>query len=131
MARLETDDLTDRLIKPIVVADTGYLDLADDALEDLADAMDVDTDDISDPIHYRVKRYLIAWVNYEVCKDNMGRSPQKLNEQGVQDDPYETKLKVFGKVLAEKKAQITPEILKDEADQPEEFAKTSTEIFRA
>lgn len=123
-------DITDRLIKDVVIHDDSYFDRADAALNDLAVELDVETADISDPIHYRVKEYLKAFVGYSVCEDLMGQSPQKLVEEGIQDDPYEVKLRHYKKVLPEKKALITEEILKDEADQPEEFASDEIELFR-
>jgi hypothetical protein len=131
MARLAAADITDRLVKPIVVADSTYLDRADDELEDLAASLDVDADDIADPPHYRVKEFLKAWVGWAVCSDNMGLEPKKLVEQGLEFDPYEEKLKFYTTYLKNAKAAASSEeILKGEADERKEFSSQSIELYR-
>jgi hypothetical protein len=131
MSYIVVGDLTDRLIKPIVTADATYLTRSDAALEDYALSVDVESTEIASPTPYRVKEYLKAWIGWAVCMDLVGVSPKKLVEEGIQEDPYEKKLKYYQDLLVEKKAELTPEVLTGEADDPDEFASATIDLYRA
>lgn len=132
MAILAATDIKDRLIGPVVTEDTDYLDMADDALIDVAAELGVDSADVETTTpHFRVIAWMRAWVCYIVCKDCVGLQPQKLTEQGISEDPYAAKLKLFEIDLNDKREALTAEIIMNEADEPGEMSGSGIRLFRA
>lgn len=128
--RIITSDITDKLIKPIVDKNHVYLSRADDELNALAKKKGLLVTDIANPISYSVKEWMISSIGRMVCQDESGVNPQKMFEQGVEDDPYEIKLKYYNSRSRELKGGITSEMIKDTADSPEEFASAPFELYR-
>ena len=129
---IDADDITDRLVKPIVTNDDSYFTRANLELVQLAAELVVDTDDIPTTLPHRVQEWLKNWVGWQVCIDNMGVSNTKLiTENDIVDDPYMDKKKHYDKQAPLTRNSITAAVLKDEADTPGEFAYKSTKMHRA
>jgi len=131
-ARISASDITDRLIKPVVTADSSYFTRADDSLDELALEMGVNPESsapVISPPNYKIKEYLKAMVGLLVCQDNMGVNPRRLVEQGVQEDPYGTKLDFYQKQVSMTQASLTYEVLTGTADDPEDYAYGSIQLF--
>lgn len=128
--RITATDITDRLIKPVVAADSSYFTRADSALDQLALTLGLLVSQIVTPAPYAVVEYLKALVGLLVCQDNMGVNPRRLVEQGVQDDPYAAKLEFYQKQVADLQGLVTVEILTGTAQEPEDYSFGAVQLFR-
>ena len=128
--RITATDITDRLIKPVVAADSSYFTRADSALDHLALTLGLLVSQIVTPAPYAVVEYLKAVVGLLVCSDNMGVNPRRLVEQGVQDDPYAEKLEFYQKQVSDLQSAVTVEILTGTAVEPEDYSYGNVQLFR-
>jgi hypothetical protein len=128
--RITASDITDRLIKPVVTADSSYFTRADSALDQLALTLGLLVSQIVTPAPYAAVEYLKALVGLLVCQDNMGVNPRRLVEQGVQDDPYAVKLEFYQKQVADLQGLVTVEILTGTAVEPEDYSYGAVQLFR-
>jgi hypothetical protein len=123
MANLTVSDIKDELIKPIVTADTSYLDRADEAFYSLASKRGVEVSDLElTTLPYIVKEYLKAFVGYEVCFYNKGLNNKLVYQDEVAIDVYAMKLEDYKSKLVSLEGEITKAVLTGEADTPEEYA---------
>ena len=118
--RLQVEDVTDELIKPVVNADPSILQECDDYLNDLAqskgyiidylDRASYTIDDIPNPMPYKVKQLAVMWVCREVCSRKAGAAGASYRNQET-GDKWSTKLNYFQKQVTALESQITPEVL--------------------
>lgn len=130
--RINCQDITDDLIVKIVENDTAYFDRADKALMDIADSMEIEAADVpstSASIHYRVREFLKAHVGFWVCMDKKGIEQKRL-VNGVDLDPYEEKLPDYRRLLNETKSQLTVDVIKNDAQEREDFVSMGIELHR-
>ena len=81
MSYLELTDVTDSISRGVDMQ--PYLLEGDDAIVDLAERLGVrDPDDIeSDPLHYKVRRYGVAWAMSRFCQDRIGASSPEVSPE--------------------------------------------------
>jgi len=84
-----------------------YLDEADEAIVDLAESLNADSDDIVVPVHFQVRHYGINYVMLRVCEDKMGTcSPDSL-----QFDKYFQLSDYYRKRIADIRNRISVEMI--------------------
>lgn len=120
MARLIAADITDELVKPVVLADTTILDECDEYLNDLAQSKgslvsymavgEYTINDIPDPLPYKVKKLAVMWVCREVCSRKAGSGGLAFKGQDT-TDKWANKMYYFAKQVDALESQITPEVL--------------------
>jgi len=94
-----SDELTAKLVK---VNATGG------AVEDLAEQFDVDAASIeTDPVHYKLKEWAVAWVGMKLCFDLMG----KANPDFPDNEKYKVKYNDYVAQLNSYRTEINYEIL--------------------
>lgn len=101
-------DITDELVSTEVIQ--VDLDAADAFLEDLCVSVGITLADVPDPLPYKVKRLLIAFVCYEKCKQKAGSSDAAFMGQEP-TDKWAAKIKLFRDELNELKPQMSLETL--------------------
>lgn len=122
MANLTTADITDKVIAQHTL--TAYLTEADSELADIAESYGItDSDDIEvAPMHFKVKRYMVAYVCMRVCEDNIG-----LNNVAIPDlDKYMVKYKQYKAACDRLRVQISEEMLLGTVDEARDRAGVSS-----
>ena len=109
MPRLSINDINDELVKP-VVSDADLM-AADEYVADLAASMDYTLADVPNPLPYKVKRLLIAFVCREVCARKAGGAVGAAFKGQDTGDKWASKLPYFSALVRDLEAQITPEVL--------------------
>ena len=112
MAHIAASDITDDVVARFDL--TEYLALAETELADLAEQRGVGSGDISDPLHYKVKQWLVAWVCMRVCLDKIG-----VNNTDVpaEIEKYTVKYKLYLKREASLRTEISISMLVDQVDE--------------
>lgn len=107
---IDSGDITDQ-----VLLDTGLstlldakLTASDDAVEDLAEQFGVEAADIeTDPVHFKIKEWAVAWVGMKMCFDIMG----KANAEIPEIEKYKIKYNDYVAQLNSYRTEITYKIL--------------------
>lgn len=104
-------DIPDKVITAFPLeTPIDYLQEADDELNDVAEKMGVDADDIeTSPLHYKAKRYLICYVCMRVCQDKAG-----VNAVDSTNDKYYAKYDMYQKEVARLRPELTAGVLTSE-----------------
>jgi hypothetical protein len=106
-------DISDKVISAFSATLTtpwDYLTEGDNELNDLAQTLGVDADDIEiTPLHYKAKRFVIAFVCMRVCQDKAG-----VNAIDEANDKYYAKFEMYRKEVAQLRTEITAGMLTDE-----------------
>ena len=105
MSYLTSADIKSNLTQGFDISQ--YLDEADNEINDLAEVLGVrDTDNISTPLHYKLKRYAIVFVLMRLAQDKIGTVSMDVAMEKYRDlyDLYKTELR-------ELKPQITYEMV--------------------
>ena len=93
---LEISDIKDSIIDDIDAS--PYMAEADEAIEDLAERHDVQVADIeTDPLHYKIRRYGIAYTLMRLCQDRISKAatvqPPETNKYTILYGLYKRELK--------------------------------------
>ncbi len=125
-AYIETTDITDNILQLSTLSD--YVDQSDDAVKDLAETKGViDSDNIeTNPVHYKIKRYAIAWVGMEMCSDYMGTNN---NDLPVEIEKYAVKYEKYLKKVNKLDGKITKEMVTGTVDKASDRA-SSRRLYR-
>lgn len=101
-------------IKDSVLLETIYSTLlaakitdSDNEIADLAERKGAINITLNSPAHYKVKRYLVAWVCAELCKDLIGKNKIEI----IESDLYYQKWKVYKSEAQDLEGEITREML--------------------
>ena len=109
MSYIEYSDITDSVVRAFgETTVTPYITKSDYQVNDVAEQLGItDTDQIeTDPVHFKIKEYAIAYVGREVCMDKMGMNNNNLP---VEIEKYAVKYKLYReKVLALRKELSLP-----------------------
>jgi len=121
-------DITDNILTSFSTL-SDYVTDSDDAVESMAESKGVlDSDDIeTDPVHFLVKKYAIAWVGMEMCLDYMGTNN---NDLPVEIEKYAVKYKLYKDKIALLDSQITGAMLTGDVDEASDRA-IAVRLFRA
>lgn len=74
---------------------SDYISRADSEIIDLAERKGVrNTDDISTPIHYKIKEYIVSWVLMQIALDSYGTNAVDTTYEKYRDlyDIYKTRV---------------------------------------
>jgi len=89
-----------------------YLDEADDEINDLCERLGVrETTDIHTPIHYKMKRYAIVFVQMRLAQDKLGT-----NSPDVTMEKYRDLYQIYKQELKDLLPQITYEMVTGTVD---------------
>lgn len=126
MSEIVAADITDGVISQFTL--TSYLTEADNELYDLAESFGVyDTDDIeTDPLHYKVKRYLVAFVCMRVAQDKSGVN----NTETPDIEKYRIKYLDYKREVDKLRSQISQPMITGNVDQIKDRAIGFGSIFR-
>jgi len=84
------------------------------------------TDIETDPVHFKVKQYAVAWVGREMCRDYMGTNN---NDLPVEIEKYAVKYKIYKDRVKELAGEITEEVLTGDVGDASDRA-TTHRLFR-
>lgn len=120
-----TDTVVSSLGSPVLAA---YITESDSAVNDLAETLGVDSDDIADgdDLHFKVKRYAISYVCMRVCQDKMGVN----NNEMADLDKYKIKYDLYKKEVDNLSEAISAEMLTGDVDEPRDRVVQTGYIFR-
>ena len=105
-----------------------YLDEADSEVIDLAETLGVrNTDDIeNNPLHYKIKRYAVAFVLMRLCQDKIGTNNVELPDL----EKYTVLYNMYAKELARLKGEISVEMVTGQVNETRDRAINTGTIFR-
>jgi hypothetical protein len=125
-----TSDITDSQLKDAALSAllSAKVTACDTALNDLAERMGVDSDDIeTSPLHYMVKRWCVSWVCAELFFDLMGKNKTDSMEQDI----YFQKYKEHQTRLSDTENKINYEMLTGTVISNADRASNTTRIYRS
>jgi hypothetical protein len=135
---IERADISDEVVKQFITADEDSLDAyfteTDDYLEDIAETLQVNADDIDvdsggQVKSYIVKRFCIVFLCMRVCQDKAGKNNVEVSPDM---DKYSYKYAIYTKELAELTKSLTPEVLAGDVDEAADRATQQTNyLFRS
>jgi hypothetical protein len=125
MSYIAAGDVTDKVLNQFDLS--SYITESDSELDDLAEELGVrDATDIEDsPLHYKAKRFLIAFVCMRVAQDNMGVN----NVEVPEVEKYVIKYNVYRKEYSKLKGEITAPMLTGDVDEMRDRAGVGTGIL--
>jgi hypothetical protein len=94
MSYITANDIKSNLVRSFDISD--YLEEAENEINDVAQRLGIyDTDDISTPIHYKIKRYGIVYVLMRLAQDKIGTCDDDvtLERYQVSYDMYKAEMK--------------------------------------
>lgn len=93
MSYITTEDIKANLIAGFDIS--GYIEEAGQEIEDVAQRLGVDVDDISLPLHYKIKRYGIAYLLKRLAQDKIGTNQPDVTLEKYKDmyELYSTEVK--------------------------------------
>lgn len=125
MPNISAGDISDKVLAQHTL--TAYLTEADNELYDLAEQLGViDSASIEiAPLHFKVKRYLIAYVCMRVCEDNQGLNNNDIPEM----DKYAVKYKQYKGTCDRLRPQISREMILGTVDEQRDRAGVSSGVL--
>ena len=113
MSKLQLSDITDELIKPVVISQDAYFADADNYLLSILQGFDGTKaiTDIKDPMPFQVKALAIARVCYRVCEDKFGGQVGLAFKGQDGGDRWYTKLKHYESVMNSLSSSMTLELM--------------------
>jgi len=106
---------------------SGYIDRGNEHIESVAYSLGVTPSGVVEPIHYMLKEYGRAYVYSELYRDKIGAQ----NLDSPLSDKYIALLEIWTEQTDKLRKTLTPEILSGTADSSDEFAATTTLIYRS
>lgn len=93
MSYITTEDIKANLIAGFDIS--GYIEEAGQEIEDVAQRLGVDVDDISLPLHYKIKRYGIAYLLKRLAQDKIGTNAPDITLEKYKEmyDMYSAEVK--------------------------------------
>jgi hypothetical protein len=125
MSYISSDDILDTIVSGLDLS--PYLAEVKLEIEDLAEQKGVrNTDDIADPIHYKLKRYGICYVVMRLCQDKLG-----LNDVSIPElEKYKIKYDMYRKECSELRDLVTYEMITGKISAIRDRAISTGLIFR-
>lgn len=131
---IATTDIRDLVYKPLVTSD----DITDSTnyFNDFAASKGVDEDDISTPVHYRIKEALIFFVQMRMAENRIGLNPgipirTENTTNAFDGDIHYQKYSLYKKMFEEAEQAITKEMILGDADTAQEYHSTSFSVLRS
>jgi len=93
MSYITTEDIKANLIAGFDIS--GYIEEAGQEIEDVAQRLGVSVNDISLPLHYKIKRYGIAYLLKRLAQDKIGTNQPDVTLEKYKDmyELYSTEVK--------------------------------------
>lgn len=109
MALITSSDILDNTLSGLVLP--ADLDAADEAFYDICNDLGAYRTQVkTDPLPYKLKRYLQMWICCEVCKREVGKNQFQLSS-GAVTDWYKEKLKIYETELGKATEKLTYNIV--------------------
>lgn len=105
---------------------SGYVSRCNNHLESVAYSLGVSPTGIADPIDFMLKEYGLCWTYRQVYQDKIGANNVDIGET----DKYMVLYDIQNKEVEKLRKTLTPEIIAGTADTPNEYAATSSVIYR-
>lgn len=103
---LTVDDIRSTLIDGFDIDD--YLAETDMEIEDLAERLGItDTDDISTPLTYKIKRYAVVYTLMRIAQDKIGKNDPSVTGM----EKYMAQYDIYKKELEDLRPYITYEMM--------------------
>jgi hypothetical protein len=115
---ITTADITSTLLSDYNLS--GYVTLANNHLDGMADALITGSGYIATPVHYLIKDYLVNYASRAAVLDKVGT-----NNIEMGTDKYMILFDVYNKEVERLRPYITSEVLLNEVDEPADYARTS------
>ncbi len=100
MSYITTEDIKANLIAGFDIS--GYIEEAGQEIEDVAQRLGVSVNDISLPLHYKIKRYGIAYLLKRLAQDKIGT-----NQPDVTLEKYKDMYELYSAEVKELFPQLT------------------------
>jgi len=123
---ISVSDVTDSISEGIDLE--PYLMEADDAIEDLAERLGVReaTDIETAPIHYKVKRYGIAYALMRMCQDRIAKAQ---SDTIPEQNKYSIMYGLYRRELKELDGSISAEMMTGDVQQIRDRANNMTAVL--
>ena len=105
-----------------------YIEEADSEIDDLAERLGVrDTADIeTNPLHYKIKRYAIAYILMRLCQDKAGTN----NVDAIESDKYAALYSMYRQEVETARPQISVEMYTGTVNSTRDRATSSGALYR-
>jgi hypothetical protein len=115
---ITTADVTSLVLSDFNLS--GYVNAANSHLDGIAASLSM-SGQVSSPVNYLVKEYLVNYTSRQACLDKVGTNAVELGAT----DKYILLYEVFNREVERLRMYITPEILSDTVNEPSDTARTT------
>jgi hypothetical protein len=108
-------DITDTIATGFTTEMTNvYIPRSTEAVNDLAETQGIESEDIeTNPVHFKIKRYAVAYALRELCLDKIGFN----NVEIAEIEKYRIKYMEYNNRVNQLATQITPPMFTGEVDE--------------
>lgn len=122
---IQVDDIKSNIVQGFELQ--PYLDETDEEVRDAAERLGVrDPDDISLPLHYKIKRYAVVYTLMRLCQDKMGTNNVEMPEM----EKYAVQYGMYNKELEQLRGQMSYEMFTGEINEIRDRAINTGNIYR-
>lgn len=122
---IQVDDIKSNIVQGFELQ--PYLDETDEEVRDAAERLGVrDPDDISLPLHYKIKRYAVVYTLMRLCQDKMGTNNVEMPEM----EKYAVQYGMYNKELEQLRGQMSYEMFTGEINEIRDRAVNTGNIYR-
>ena len=125
MSYLTADDVTAAIAVGFDLE--PYINEADSEIDDVAQRLGVDVDDIeTEPLHYKIKRYGIAFILKRLCQDKSGTN----NVDVADNEKYYNLYDMYRKEVESLRPQLSAEMYTGCINEIRDRATVSGTLYR-
>ena len=125
MSYITVNDIKSNIVQGFEIQD--YIDETDEEVRDAAERLGVrDADDISLPLHYKIKRYAVVYTLMRLCQDKMGTNNVEMPEM----EKYAVQYGMYNKELEQLRGQMSLEMFTGDIGEVRDRAINTGTIFR-
>ena len=125
MSYISVSDIKSNIAQGFALQD--YILECDEEINDLAESLGIASTDIDvAPLHYKIKRYGVAFILMRLCQDKMGS-----NDVNLDMEKYLIQYNVYKKELAALKGEISQEMFTGRVNSMNDRSVFSGIIYRS
>lgn len=122
---LTADDIKSNLVRGFTIAE--YLTEGDSEIVDLAERLGVrNTDQISTPLHYKIKRYAVVFVLMRIAQDHIGSNSAEVPDM----EKYVVLYNMYARELQALRSQISIEMMTGNVNEVRDRAINTATLYR-